>query len=67
MSTQQREMQKQVIRVIYPQDGARIALRTDVDWDFNIEAVGRKGCTEKFAKAEAGLGTRECGELSARS
>ena len=37
-----------LIRVIYPQDGGRIALRTDENWDVNIEAVGRKGCTTEF-------------------
>jgi predicted alpha/beta superfamily hydrolase len=39
---------KQRIRVIYPQDSGRIALRTDDDWDANVEAIGRNGCTTEF-------------------
>src|SRR5262245_14287802 len=39
---------KQLIRVIYPQDSARIALRTDDDWNVNVDAVGRNGCTTEF-------------------
>lgn len=39
---------KQHIRVIYPQDTGRIAVRTDTDWDVNVEAVGRNGCTTNF-------------------
>src|SRR5438552_12045771 len=39
---------KQPIRVIYPKDSARIALRTDDDWNVNVEAVGRNGCTTEF-------------------
>jgi predicted alpha/beta superfamily hydrolase len=39
---------KQLIRVIYPRDNGRIALRTDADWDANLEAVGRNGCTTEF-------------------
>jgi len=31
-------MQKQLIRVVYPTDGGRIALRTERNWDSNIEA-----------------------------
>jgi predicted alpha/beta superfamily hydrolase len=34
-------MHKQVIRVVYPADDGRIALRTEHDWDTNIEATGR--------------------------
>src|SRR6266700_869533 len=40
-----RTMHKQLIRVVYPTDGARIALRTEHDWDTNIEAIGENGCT----------------------
>ena len=40
-----RAMHKQSIRVVYPTDGARIALRTEHDWDTNIEAIGENGCT----------------------
>lgn len=43
-------MHKQLIRVIYPTDGARIALRTEHDWDTNIEAMGQNG------RAVAGIG-----------
>jgi predicted alpha/beta superfamily hydrolase len=39
---------KQLIRVIYPQERGRIALRTDDDWEVNVEAVGRNGRTTKF-------------------
>ena len=31
-------MQKQLIRVVYPTDGKKIALRTEENWDSNIEA-----------------------------
>ncbi len=31
-------MKKQLIRVVYPTDGGRIALRTEENWDANIEA-----------------------------
>src|SRR5205823_2843222 len=39
---------KQFIRVIYPQDGARIALRTDENWNADVEGVSRNGCTTEF-------------------
>jgi len=39
---------KQSIRVVYPQDSGRIALRTDHDWDVNLEAFRRNGCTTEF-------------------
>jgi predicted alpha/beta superfamily hydrolase len=39
---------KQLIRVIYPQERGRIALRTEDDWDVNVEAVGWNGRTTKF-------------------
>ena len=42
------KLYKQLIRVIYPRDGGRIALRTDEDWDVNVEAIGRKGYTTEF-------------------
>lgn len=42
------KLYKQLIRVIYPQDGGRIALRTDDDWNMDVEAVSRRGCTTKF-------------------
>jgi hypothetical protein len=39
---------RQPIRVIYPQDGGRIALRTDENWNADVEAVSRNGCTTEF-------------------
>jgi hypothetical protein len=41
---------KQVIRVHYPTDGGRIALRTEEDWDSNIEAnsIGKNGRVAEF-------------------
>ena len=39
---------KQLIRVIYPRDRGRIALRTDKNWDVDVEAVSRRGSTTKF-------------------
>jgi hypothetical protein len=39
---------KQSIRVIYPKDGGRIALRTDENWDVDLGAVSRRGHTAKF-------------------
>src|SRR5438128_7736660 len=36
-----RAMHKQLIRVVYPADGRRIALRTEHDWDTNIDAIGQ--------------------------
>ena len=42
------KLYKQLIRVIYPQKGGRIALRTDEDWDVNVEAIGRKGYRTEF-------------------
>src|SRR5437764_10959365 len=42
---------RQSIRVIYPQDGGRIALRTDENWDADVEAVSRNGCTTEFQVA----------------
>src|SRR5262249_55238226 len=38
----------QLIRVTYPPDGARIALRTDENWDIDVEPVSRRGHTTKF-------------------
>ena len=39
---------KQLIRVTYPQHDARITLRTDENWDVDVEAISRRGCTTKF-------------------
>ncbi len=38
MIRETRAMKKQLIRVVYPTDGGRIALRTEENWDANIEA-----------------------------
>ena len=44
------ETQKQLIRVVYPTDGGRIALRTEENWDSNIEAhsVKQNGSLSEF-------------------
>ena len=42
------KLYKQLIRVIYPRDGGRITLRTDDNWDADVEAVSRRGGTMKF-------------------
>lgn len=42
-------MHKQAIRVIYPTAEARIALRTDKDWDLNVAPINRNGCTFEFS------------------
>ncbi len=43
-------MQKQLIHVVYPTDGGRIALRTEEDWDSNVEAhsLRQNGCVSEF-------------------
>src|SRR6266487_922318 len=50
MRREQTEMQKQLIRVVYPTDDGRIALRTEADWDANIEpdSVQQNGCISEF-------------------
>jgi hypothetical protein len=50
MSSEKKTMQKQLIRVFYPTDRARIALRTEADWDANIEpdSVQRNGRVSEF-------------------
>jgi len=44
-------MQKQVIRVVYPSDRGRIALRTDENWNSNIEprSIGQNGRISEFS------------------
>src|SRR6266511_4346132 len=46
----EKAMLKQLIRVVYPADGGRIALRTEENWDSNIEAhsIGRNGGIAEF-------------------
>jgi len=39
---------RQFIRGIYPREGGRIALRTDENWDADVEALSRNGCTTEF-------------------
>jgi len=50
MIRETRVMKKQLIRVIYPTDGGRIALRTEENWDANIEArsIGANGGVSEF-------------------
>jgi len=50
MTKAERAGLKQVIRVNYPANGGRIGLRTDHDWDFDIEArsTQRRGCVSEF-------------------
>jgi|SRR5262245_18709063 len=39
---------RQSIRIIYPHDAGRIALRTDENWDVDVGVVSRRGSTTKF-------------------
>ena len=41
---------RQSIRIVYPTDGGTIALRTEENWDSNIDAcsVGQNGCISEF-------------------
>ena len=41
---------RQLIRVVYPTDGGRIALRTEENWDSNVDAhsIGQDGCVFEF-------------------
>jgi predicted alpha/beta superfamily hydrolase len=50
MSHETRAMQRQLIRVVYPTDGGRIALRTEENWNSNIEAhsVGQNESLSEF-------------------
>jgi predicted alpha/beta superfamily hydrolase len=41
-------MNKQTIRVIYPTKNAKIALRTEHDWDTTIDAIGQNGSVSEF-------------------
>src|SRR5438445_9646152 len=42
------KLYNQVIRVVYPRGGGRIVLRTDDDWNMDVEAVTRPGSTTKL-------------------
>src|SRR5437773_11191521 len=50
MRSEEKAMQKQLIRVAYPTDGGKIALRTEADCDANIEpdSVQPTGCISEF-------------------
>ena len=50
MTKAERAAMKQVIRVNYPANNGHIGLRTDYDWDFNIEArsTEQSGCVSEF-------------------
>jgi hypothetical protein len=50
MREEKQAMQKQLIRVVYPTYGGRIALRTEENWDSDIEArsIGQNGCVSEF-------------------
>ncbi|PYL26113.1 MAG: hypothetical protein DMF37_03155 [Verrucomicrobia bacterium] len=50
MTKEMRAIHEQLIRVVYPADGRRIALRTEHDWDTNVEVIGQNG------PAVAGIG-----------
>lgn len=43
-------MQRQLIRIVYPTDGGRIALRTDENWDLDIEpySIRENGYVSEF-------------------
>ncbi len=50
MKLEKKAMQTQFVRVIYPIDGGRIILRTEENWDSNIEAnsIRQNGCVSEF-------------------
>src|SRR2546429_8909397 len=41
-------MHKQTIRVVYPVDDGRIVLRTEDNWDTNVEPVDQNDTVTKF-------------------
>src|SRR2546429_1260523 len=49
MTKEKAAMHKQTIRVVYPAGDAKIVLRTEQNWDANIEPVGQNDCVSKFA------------------
>src|SRR6266536_3470829 len=49
MTKEKGAMHKQTIRVVYPTDDAKMVLRTEQNWDANIEPVGQNDCVSKFA------------------
>src|SRR5947207_2777023 len=49
MTKENGAMHKQTIRVVYPTGDAKMVLRTEQNWDANIEPVGQNDCVSKFA------------------
>src|SRR5256886_17408545 len=49
MTKEKGAMHKQTIRVVYPTCDAKMVLRTEQNWDANIEPVGQNDCVSKFA------------------
>ena len=49
MTKEKGAMHKQTIRVVYPTGDAKMVLRTEQNWDANIEPVGQNDCVSKFA------------------
>src|SRR5213594_1736767 len=49
MTKEKGAMHKQTIRVVYPTDDAKMVLRTEQNWDANIEPVGQNDYVSKFA------------------
>ena len=50
MTREKQAVQKQLIRVFYPTDGGRIALRTEENWHTNVDArsTEQNGCISEF-------------------
>src|SRR5947208_4202659 len=48
MTKEKGAMHKQTIRVVYPTGDAKMVLRTEQNWDANIEPVGLNDCVSKF-------------------
>src|SRR5438552_15520639 len=49
MTEEKGAMHKQTIRVVYPTGDAKMVLRTEQNWDANIEPVGQNDSVSKFA------------------
>src|SRR5437773_12481034 len=49
MTKEKGAMHKQTIRVVYPTCDSKMVLRTEQNWDANIEPVGQNDCVSKFA------------------
>jgi len=48
MTKKKRAMHEQTIRVVYPSDDGRIVLRTEENWDTNVEPIGQNDGVSKF-------------------